>query len=125
MPRQVSAKSVKKGNYILIDDAPCIAKKVSKSSPGKHGSAKIKIQAEGIFDGKLRTTTKPADRNFLAPEVDKRKGQVVSISGDSTQLMDMESYDTFEIKIPEGQEVEEGQEVDYWIVGDRKLLKAD
>ena len=125
MPRQVSAKSVGKGNYILIDDIPCEVKKVSKSSPGKHGSAKIKIQAEGIFDGKLRTTTKPADRNFLAPEVDKRKGQVVSLSSDSAQLMDMESYDTFEIKVEEGKEVEEGEEVDYWVVGDRKLLKPE
>lgn len=123
MPRQVEAKSLGKGNYILIDDEPCEVKKVNKSSPGKHGSAKIKVQAEGIFDGKLRNITKPADRKVLAPEVDKRIGQVVSISGSTAQLMDMESYETLEIKVPEDKELEEGSEVDYWIVAGRKLLK--
>lgn len=123
MPRQVDAKSVKKGNYILIDEEPSEVKKVNKSSPGKHGSAKIKIQAEGVFDGKLRSITKPADRKLLSPNVDKRVGQIISTSDSTAQLMDMESYDTFEIKVPEDKDLEEGEEVDYWIVAGRKLLK--
>ncbi|MDY6778158.1 MAG: translation initiation factor IF-5A, partial [Candidatus Nanohaloarchaea archaeon] len=78
MPRQVEAKNVSKGDYIMLEDEPCEVRKTKKSAPGKHGHAKYRIQAEGVFDGRTRTVTKPGDKMLLSPDVEKKIGQIVS-----------------------------------------------
>lgn len=123
---QVEAKHFKKGSYILIDDVPCRVVDNSKSAPGKHGHLKCKIEAIGIIDNKKRMLMKPGDAKLPCPIVDKRQGQVVSISGDVAQVMDMETYDMFETKIPgdlKG-DVSEGKEVEYWVIVSIKSIMS-
>lgn len=124
--RQTQIKNVKEGDYIVIDDAPCVAKKRSTSSPGKHGSTKVRIVAKGVVDDKRRQIVKPSSDNVKVPIIDKKTGQVLSLSGNSVQLMDMESYQTFEMSIPDDYEpdLNEGDEVEYWEVMGNKLLKG-
>ncbi len=126
--RQIEAKQVKKGTYVMIDDVACVVTDVRVSSPGKHGSAKCRIIAEGIADGKRREITLPGSAKIPSPAVDKRKAQVISITGEMAQLMDLENYEVFELKIPEdmkGQLVE-GAEAEYWVLAgrDRVLVKV-
>jgi translation initiation factor 5A len=45
MKQQVEVKELKEGKYVLIDEEPCVIKSISKSKPGKHGSAKARIDA--------------------------------------------------------------------------------
>lgn len=110
----------------MIDDSPCVTKKRSTSSPGKHGSTKVRLVTKGIVDGKRRQIVKPSSEKVKVPIIDKKTGQVLSLSGDSVQLMDMESYETFEMSIPEDYEFDlsESDEVEYWEVMGTKLLKA-
>lgn len=123
--KQTQIKNIKEGDYIVIEDEPCVTKKRSSSAPGKHGSTKIKITAEGITDGQKRRIVKPSNDNVKVPIIDKNKAQVLSVSGDSVQLMDLSSYDTFEIAIPEDfGELDEGEEVTYWQVMGKKILKS-
>lgn len=124
MPRQVEAKSVKKGNYIMIDDEPCEVRKTKKSAPGKHGHAKYRIQARGVFDDKTRTVTKPGDRKLMSPDVDKKVGQIVSRDGSIAQVMDMDTYETEEMQMPDDLSVSEGEEIEYWVIADRNLIKG-
>lgn len=123
--RQDEMKNIKEGDYIVIDDAPCVANKRSTSSPGKHGSTKVRLVTEGIIDGNRREIVKPSDETVKVPIIDKKTGQVLSLSGNAVQLMDMQSYDTFEMAIPQDfdEELEEGDEVEFWEVMDNKLLK--
>lgn len=118
---------VSEGQIITIDDEPCRIKKVSSSMPGKHGHAKYSIEAEGIFDGKKRNLKEPSDSKVEVPNVEMRDGQVISLSGDSAQMMDLSSYDTFEIAIPEELqgELEEGDELKYLESMDRKKIQTD
>ncbi|MFB6182739.1 MAG: translation initiation factor IF-5A [Candidatus Nanohaloarchaea archaeon] len=124
MAQQIEASNVSNGTYVMIDGEPCKIRSTSKSSPGKHGSAKIKIKARGVFDDKDRHITKPADAMMMSPDVDKRIGQIVSKDGDIAQVMDMDSYETEEMKIPDEFDVSEGDEIEYWIIGDRKQVKG-
>lgn len=119
--------SVKEGQIINIDDEPCKVKKVTSSMPGKHGHAKYSIEARGIFDDKKRYLKEPSDTKVDVPTVDIQDGQVLSISGDSVQLMDLESYDTFEIAVPEELEgeLEEGDELKYIEAMGRKKIRTD
>ncbi len=124
MPKQVEASSVRKGSYIIIDDEPCEVRGVSKSSPGKHGSAKAKIKARGIFDEKDRHITKPGDAMMMSPDISKKVGQIVSKEGDIAQVMDMDTYETEEMQLPEDLDVSEGEEIKFWEIDDRKLVKG-
>jgi translation initiation factor 5A len=124
MPKQVEASSVKDGTMIMLDGEPCEVRSMSKSSPGKHGSAKCKIKARGLFDDKDRHVTKPGDAMLISPDVDKKVGQIVSVEGDIAQVMDMDTYETEEIQLPEDLSVSEGDEIRFWEVDDRKLVKG-
>lgn len=124
MPRQVEASSVKSGSMIMIEGEPCEVRSMSKSSPGKHGSAKCKIKARGIFDEKDRHITKPGDSMLMSPDVDKKEGQVVSRDGDIAQVMDMDTYETDEMQLPDDLDANEGDTIKYWVVDDRKLIKG-
>lgn len=124
MPHQVEAKSVSKGDYIILEDEPCKVRKTKKSAPGKHGAAKYRIQAVGVFDDQTRTVTKPGDTMLMSPDVDKKVGQIVSLDGDIAQVMDMDTYETEEMKMPDDLSVSEGEEINYWVIGDRKMIKG-
>ncbi len=119
--------SVKEGQIILIDDEPCKVKKVSSSMAGKHGSAKYSIEAEGIFDGKKRNLKEPSDNKIDVPNVEVKDGQVISLSGESAQMMDLETYDTFEIALPEEiqGDLEEGDEVKFVESMGRRKIRMD
>ncbi len=51
MKQQIEVRTLKKGKYVLINEEPCIITDVSHSKPGKHGSAKARLDTVGIFDG--------------------------------------------------------------------------
>lgn len=124
MPHQTEAGKVREGSYILIDGDPCEVRSVSKSSPGKHGSAKAKIKAKGVFDGKNRHITKPVDSMMMSPSVDRKTGQVVSMEGKIAQVMDMDTYETEEMELPEDLNASEGDEIEFQVFDDRKLVKG-
>jgi translation initiation factor 5A len=125
MPQQVEAGKLREGSFVMIDGEPCEVRSVSKSSPGKHGSAKAKIKARGLFDDKDRHITKPGDAMMMSPDLDKKVGQIVSKESETVaQVMDMDSYETEEMQLPEDLDVSEGDKIDFWVVDDRKLVKG-
>ncbi len=113
---------LKVGKYVIIDDEPCKILNISTSSPGKHGAAKARIDARGLFDEQKRTIIKPVNAKIDVPILDKRKGQVLSVAGSEVQLMDLETYETMDIPNPDNVEVVEGGETSYMIVLGRKKI---
>ena len=95
-----SLKELKVGKYLLIDNIPCRVVDIETSAPGKHGAAKMRITALGIFDGQKKTLLKPGDGDVEAPVIAKKKAQIVSIEGDNVQLMDLETYEVYSLAIP-------------------------
>ena len=118
-------KDLKPGSYVMIDDEPCKVTKITKSKPGKHGSTKARVEAAGIFDGKKRSILKPTSASCSIPLILKKGAQVVSISGNNAQLMDLSDYSMFELEIPADlkSKVQAGGEVEYWEIGNRKMIK--
>lgn len=123
--KPVSMNKFKEGQFITIDGEPCKITKITKSKPGKHGSTKVNIEAIGLFDEKRHTYMKPSSDNGMAPIIDKKTAQVVSVSGDTAQLMDMENYSMIDAAIPEEfrDKIAEGGEVLYWVIGGKMLIK--
>ena len=120
-----SVGSLQKGNYVIIDGVACKVIDTQTSRPGKHGHAKVRLTGIGLIDGKKRVTVMPGHDNIEVPIVDKRNAQVLSISRNKANVMDSETYETFELEIPEelkGDAVE-GCNVLYWVILDQKVMK--
>lgn len=115
MKEQTEVGKLKEGRYVLIDDEPCKILSIATSKPGKHGAAKARIDAVGIFDGSKRSIVQPVSAKTYVPVVERKAGQVISISGNNAQLMDMADYSNFEIIIPEELmgSIEVGKEITY------------
>ncbi|MBC7127282.1 MAG: translation initiation factor IF-5A [Candidatus Methanosuratus sp.] len=127
--KPVEIGSLKEGSFVVIDGVPCRVVSMEKSKTGKHGSAKGRVVAVGIFDGIKRNIVAPADQRVDVPIVEKRAAQVISIMPDSVQLMDLESFETFEVKKPKDEEImakiAPGAEVEYWdILNEKHIMRV-
>jgi translation initiation factor 5A len=124
MKEQVEVRELKEGRYVILDDEPCIIKSISHSKPGKHGSAKARVDAIGIFDNQKRSNVSPVTTKIYVPNVERKTGQVLSISDTSVQLMDMGDFSTVDVPITPDQKpkIEEGKEVAYLSVMGRTKI---
>ncbi len=118
---------LREGRFIVIDGEPCKIVGFATSAPGKHGHAKAKIDAIGLFDGQKRSIVKPTSARAEVPIVKRGSAQVLAIVENNAHLMDLETYETFELPIPlelRG-EVKEGVEVEYIeALGRRKIERV-
>jgi len=119
------AGSLKVGNYILMDNVPCVIKSIQISKTGKHGHAKCRIEAIGIINDDKKIMVMPGHEKVDVPIVEKRSGQILSITGSIVNLMDSESYETLDIALPEElkDDLKEGDNVMYWVVAGQKVIK--
>jgi translation initiation factor 5A len=118
----VELRTLKEGNYIIIDGEPCKITSLTKGKTSKHGEAKGRVEGIGVFDGKKRYLVKPVTANVQVPMILKKKGQVVSIHGNIAQIMDMESYEMMDLTIPESKELKEGDQITYIECEGRKMI---
>ena len=130
MSKPASLSDVKIGSYIIIDGEPCRIIEYDKSKPGKHGSAKARVVATGVFDGSKHSLVSPVSAGIEIPMIEKRTGQLISINKEQgiVQLMDMETFETFDSPPPDDKEINnkliEGNEVEYWkVLGKTKIIR--
>ncbi|MBN1157194.1 translation initiation factor IF-5A [Candidatus Woesearchaeota archaeon] len=123
--KQESIGSLSKGSYIVLEGAACRIADMEVSRPGKHGHAKVRVTAVGLIDGKKRVTVMPGHDNVDVPIVGKKTAQILSISGKMANVMDSETYETFDLEIPDElkADVAEGKSILYWEILDSKVMK--
>ena len=121
----VGAGSIKEGSFIVVDGAACKVNEIQTSKSGKHGHAKVRIVAIGLIDNKKRDIVMPAHDNVEVPIIGKPAAQVLSISGSTANIMDSETYETFDLEIPEELKttVTEGCQILYWEILGQKVMK--
>lgn len=120
-------RELRVNRYLVVDEEPCKIVSISTSKPGKHGEAKARIEAIGIFDGQKRSIVHPVKHKVQVPMIDKRSAQVLALMGNEVQLMDMETYETFNVPIPDEfrENLEPGKEIYYLeALGRKKITRA-
>ncbi|MEF8780232.1 MAG: translation initiation factor IF-5A [Haloferacaceae archaeon] len=123
MPReQKQVRDLQEGSYVMMDDAPCKINAYSTAKPGKHGSAKARIEGRGVFDGKKRSLSQPVDAKVWVPIIERKQGQVVSVSGDDAQVMDLDNYQTFTMRIPEDESLSSDDTIEYLEYEDQRKI---
>jgi translation initiation factor 5A len=127
MKQLAEVRTLKVNRYMIIDEEPCKILSISTSKPGKHGEAKARIEAVGIFDGQKKSVVHPVKHKIHVPIIDKRNAQILALMGDQVQLMDLETYETFEMPITDEYKgkLEPGKEVLYLVaLGRKKITRA-
>lgn len=122
----IHATEARTGTNIVIDGEPYTVKKIDVSKTGKHGSAKVRIEAVGIINGNKKVFVAPGHEKFDVPNVDKNKAQVLSKADKKVNLMDLTSFETFEVDCPDKDvfdELEEGGNCEYWNIEGRMIVK--
>lgn len=124
MKEQTEVGKLKEGRYIVVDDEPCKILSISTSKPGKHGAAKSRIDLVGLFDGIKRSIVQPVSAKTYVPIVERRTAQVISITGNIVQMMDVKDFEMFEVEFPPERvaKLEAGKEIPYISsLGKRKI----
>jgi translation initiation factor 5A len=124
---QAEVRELKEGRYMLIDEEPCRILSIQLSKPGKHGEAKARIDAVGLFDGSKRSVVFPVKHKVQVPMIGKRQAQVLSVTESEVQLMDLETYETFSLALePEVKgQLTPGTDIQYLdAMGKRRITKT-
>jgi translation initiation factor 5A len=121
----INAVGAKLGIAINVDGVPCIVKSNDVSKTGKHGHAKCRIEAISIVDGKKKVFVTGGHERLESPMINKKKAQILSILEDKASVMDLESYETIELTMPEElkEELKDGDQVEYWESQGYKIIK--
>jgi len=133
MSKPIELGSLKIGSYILLPVSdqptgePCRITEYDTSKPGKHGAAKARIVGMGVFDNQKRPHVGPVSMQVHVPLIDKRPGQIISMTDSNIQVMDMETFETVDVDMVDEEikgKLEQGQEIEYWKVMDRiKIMR--
>ncbi len=116
--------SLKVGGFVIFDNKACKITDMQISKTGKHGHAKARISAVGIVDGSKIIKVYPGHDKVEVPIIEKEGAQILSIQGDTANVMDSKTYETFDLKIPKELKgtVKEGDQVTYWIIIGQKVM---
>lgn len=125
--KYIPVSKIKTGMYIIIDNEPSKVVSISKSKPGKHGAAKARIVAIGVFDKAKRTIIKSVSDKIPVPIIEKREGQVINVLGDTVEVMDSETYEVVSMAMPDEEDlrnkIDVGVWVEYWVMlGKPKIM---
>ena len=133
MSKPTELGSLKIGSYILLPVSdqptgePCRITEYDTSKPGKHGSAKARIVAVGIYDGQKRPHVGPVSMQIHVPLIDKRTGQIISIVGSKIQVMDSETFETIDVDMTNEElegTLDQGKDIEYWnVMGRTKIMR--
>jgi len=120
----INATEAKPGAMILFEGEAYVVKTNDISKTGKHGHAKCRILASGVFVEKKKVITVPGHERFDVPLVEKKRVQILSAEGRKASVMDLESYETIDVLIHpdiEGQ-VEADKQAESWDIEGKKML---
>jgi translation initiation factor 5A len=124
MARRIAeVRTLKVGYAVMIDGEPCKIVSYTTSKPGKHGAAKARVEAMGIFGGQRRGFILPVDAKIEIPVVERKAGQFLAAMGDAIQIMDLGDYSTFEVPKPDIPGLTQGAEIEYLEFEGRRLIE--
>jgi len=119
--QQTEVRDLDEGNYVMIDDTPCRITAYSTAKPGKHGSAKARIEASGVFDGKKRSLSQPVDAKVWVPIIERKQGQVIDVRDGEVQVMDLETYENFVMRADD-ETLETDDEIEFLEYEDQRKI---
>ena len=108
---RVEIRTIKVGRFCVVDDEAYKILSISKSKPGKHGSAKARLELVSLFSSKKISHVGTVTDNINVPMIEKGKAMVTHIEGEEVHAMNMKDHSMMILPIDPDIEVTSGQEI--------------
>jgi len=109
----VEIRTLKVGRYVALEESAYKILSMSKSKPGKHGSAKARLELEDIFTGQKKSHVGTVTDSIHVPVIEKGSAIITHIQGSEVHAMDNKTYES--LILPETTEfnLEPGGEIQW------------
>ena len=118
-------RTLKVGRYVAIDDDAYKILSISKSKPGKHGSAKARLELEDIFTGQKRSHVGTVTDNIQVPVIEKGSAVITFVQGSEVNAMDNKTYETLILPLDPDMNLEAGGEIQWMEAMGRYRITRD
>ena len=118
-------RTLKVGRYVAIDNDAFKILGMSKSKPGKHGSAKARIELENIFTGQKRSHVGTVTDTIHIPIIEKGSAIITHFQGDEVHAMDNKTYQTLILPVEGSMNLQSGGEIQWMEAMGRYRISRD
>jgi translation initiation factor 5A len=118
-------RTLKVGRYVAIDDDAYKILGMSKSKPGKHGSAKARIELENIFTGQKRSHVGTVTDTIHIPMIEKGSAIITHFQGNEVHAMDSKTYQDLILPVDESMNLQSGGEIQWMEAMGRYKISRD
>ena len=118
-------RTLKVGRYVAIDNDAFKILGMSKSKPGKHGSAKARIELENIFTGQKRSHVGTVTDTIHIPIIEKGSAIITHFQGDEVHAMDNKTYQTLILPVDGSMNLQSGGEIQWMEAMGRYKISRD
>ena len=108
---RVEIRTLKVGRYCCVDDRAYKINSISTSKPGKHGSAKARIELVDIFTGAKISHVGSVSSSINVPLIEKGTALVTHVEGSEVHAMNMRDHSMMILPLEEDLEIEGGKEI--------------
>ena len=108
---RVEIRTLKVGRYCCVDDRAYKINSISKSKPGKHGSAKARIELVDIFTGAKISHVGSVSSSINVPLIEKGTALVTHVEGAEVHAMNMRDHSMMILPLEEEMDIEGGKEI--------------
>lgn len=118
-------RTLKVGRYVAIDENAFKILSMSKSKPGKHGSAKARIELEDIFTGQKRSHVGTVTDTIQIPLIEKGSAIITHIQGEEVHAMDSKTYQSLILPVEASMNLQSGGEIQWMEAMGRYKISRD
>ena len=122
---RVEIRTLKVGRYVAIDQDAYMILSISKSKPGKHGSAKARLELEDIFTGQKRSHVGTVTDNIQVPVIEKGSAVITFVQGNEVNAMDNKTYETLILPLDPEMSLQAGGEIQWMEAMGRYRITRD
>ncbi|MDP6233036.1 MAG: translation initiation factor IF-5A [Candidatus Poseidoniaceae archaeon] len=121
---RVEIRTLKVGRFCVVDEEAYKILSISKSKPGKHGSAKARLELESIFTKKKISHVGTVTDSINVPMIEKGTAMVTHMEGNEVHAMNMRDHTMMILPMEDGLNIEAGKEI-MWMeaLGRYKIIR--
>jgi translation initiation factor 5A len=121
---RVEIRTLKVGRFCVVEDEAYKILSISKSKPGKHGSAKARLELVNIFSDKKISHVGTVTDSINVPMIEKGTAMVTHIEGNEVHAMNMRDHSMMILPMEAEMNIEAGKEI-MWMeaLGRYKIIR--
>jgi translation initiation factor 5A len=108
---RVEIRTLKVGRYCCVEDKAYKINSISTSKPGKHGSAKARMDLVDIFTGSKISHVGSVSSTINVPIIEKGTAMVTHLEGADVHAMNMKDHSMMILPLEDGLAVDAGKEI--------------